>query len=56
MAEIKKRVMENSVVNITRSGKHCKSSFLKKDHLSRDIGEGSKPTKPKGKEEKEDED
>ena len=56
MAEIKKRVMENSVVNITRSGKHYKSSFLKKDHPSRDIGERSKPTKPKGKEEKEEED
>ena len=36
--------------------KHCKPSFLEKDHLGRDIGEGSKPIEPKGKEEKEEED
>ena len=44
------------MTNITRSGKHYKPSFLEKDHPSRDIGEGSKPTETKGKEEKEEED
>ena len=44
------------MANIMRSGKHYKPSFLEKDHPSRDIGEGSKPMKPKGKEEKEEED
>ena len=48
--------MENNVANITRSGKHYKPSFLEKDHPGRDIREGSKPTEPKGKEEKEEED
>ena len=48
--------MEDNVTNITRSGKHYKPSFLEKDHPGRDIGEGSKPIKPKGKEEKEEED
>ena len=48
--------MEDNVTNITRSGKHYKPSFSEKDHPSRDIGEGSKPTKTKGKEEKEEED
>ena len=43
------------MANITRSGKHYKPSFLEKDHLGRDIGEGSKPTEPKGKEENEEE-
>ena len=38
------------MANITRIGKHYKPSFLEKDHPSRDIGEGSKPTKPKEKE------
>ena len=56
MAELKKRVIENNVTNITRSGKHYKPSFLEKDHLGRDMGEGSKPMEPKGKEEKEEED
>ena len=53
---MKKRVLEDNVANITRSGKHYKPSFLEKDYLGRDIGERSKPTKPKGKEEKEEED
>ena len=56
MTELKKRVIEENVANITRSRKHYKPSFSKKDHPSRDIGEGSKPTKPKGKEENEEED
>ena len=30
--------------------------FLEKDHLSRDLGEGSKPMEPRGKEDKEEED
>ena len=56
ITELKKRVMEDNVVNITRSGKHYIQSFLEKDHLGKDIGEGPKPTEPKGKEEKEEED
>ena len=56
MTELKKRIMENNVANITRSRKHYKPSFLEKDHPGRDIREGSKPTEPKGKEEKEEED
>ena len=48
--------MKENMANTTRSGKHYKSSFLEKDHPSRDIGEGSKPKKPKGKEENEEED
>ena len=51
ITELKKRAMKNNVENITRSGKHYKPSFLEKDHLGRDIGEGSKLTEPKGKEE-----
>ena len=45
--ELKKRVLEENVANITRSGKHCKPSFLEKDHPGRELGEGSKPTEPK---------
>ena len=45
--------IEDNVANITRSGKHYKPSFLEKDHLGRYRGEGSKPTKPRGKEDKE---
>ena len=57
VTELKKRVLEDNVANITRSGKHYKPSFLEKDHPSRDLGEGSKTIEPKGKEdEKEEED
>ena len=56
ITEMKRRVIEDNVVNITRSGKHYKPSFIEKDHPGRDIGEGSKPMEPKGKEEKEEED
>ena len=35
--ELKKRVIEDNVANITRSEKHYKPSFLEKDHLGRDI-------------------
>ena len=56
MTELKKRVLEDNVANITRGGKHYKPSFLEKDYLGRNMGEGSKPTKLKGKEEKEEED
>ena len=55
MTELKKRVIEDNVANITRSGKHYKPPFLEKDRLSRDIGEGSKPSEPKGKKEKKEE-
>ena len=48
--ELKKKVLEDNVANITRGGKHYKPSFLEKDHLGRDLREGSKPTKPRGKE------
>ena len=54
--ELKKRVMEDNVANITTSGKHYKPSFLEKDHLGRDLGEGSKTLEPKEKEDKEEED
>ena len=53
MIEWKRRVLEDNVANITRSGKHYKPSFLEKDHLGRDLGEGSKSTEPRGKEDKE---
>ena len=53
--ELKKMVLEDNVANITRNGKHYKPSFLEKDHPGRDLGEGSKLTKPKGKEDKEEE-
>ena len=55
MTELKKRVIEDNVANIIGSGKYYKPSFLEKDHPGRDIGEGSKPTKPKGKEKREEE-
>ena len=54
--ELKKRVLKDNVANITRSGKHYKPFFLEKDHPGRDLGEGSKPTKPKGRKDKEEED
>ena len=56
MTELKKKIVEDDMANITRSGKHYKPSLLEKDHLGRDIGEGSNSTKPKRKEEKEEED
>ena len=37
ISELKKRVIEDNMANITRSGKHYKPSFLEKDHLGRDI-------------------
>ena len=55
MTKLKKRVLEDNVANITRSGKHYKPSFLGNDHPGRDLEEGSKPTEPKGREEKEEE-
>ena len=45
MSELKKRVPNDNVANITRSGKHYKPSFLKKDHPSRNVEEGSKPVR-----------
>ena len=56
ITKLKKMVVEEDVANITRSAKHYKPSFLEKDHPGRDIGKGSKLTKSKGKEEKEEED
>ena len=56
MAKLKRRVIEDNMANITKCVKHYKPSFLEKDHPSWDIGEGSKPIEPKGKEEKEEED
>ena len=56
MTELKKRVLEDNVANITRSWKHYKPSFLKKDHLGRNMEEGSKLVEPKWKEEKEEKD
>ena len=37
ISELKKRVIEDNVANITRSEKHYEPSFLEKDHLGRDI-------------------
>ena len=34
---MKKRVLEDNVTNITRSGKHYKPSFLEKDHPGRNM-------------------
>ena len=56
VTELKKRVLEDNVANITRSGKHYKPSFLEKDYLGRDLEEGSKPMEPRGKEDKKEED
>ena len=56
MTKLKKRILEDNVANITRSGKHYKPSFLEKDHFGRDLGEGSKPTEPRRKKDKEEED
>ena len=56
VTELKKRVLEDNVANIIRSGKHYKPSFLEKDHPGRDLGEGSKTSELKGKEDKEEED
>ena len=56
VTELKKRVLEGNVENITRSGKHYKPSFLEKDHPGRNMGERSKPMEPNKKEEKEEED
>ena len=51
ITELNKGIIRDNVANITRSGKHYKPSILEKDYLGRDIGEGSKPTEPKEKEE-----
>ena len=56
VTELKKRVIEDNVANITRSGKHYNLSFLEKNHPGRNMGEGSKPMEPKEKEEKDEED
>ena len=56
MIELKKRVLQDNVANITKSGQHNKPPFLEKDHSSRNVGEGSKPMELNGKEEKKEED
>ena len=56
VTELKKTVFKDNVANITTSGKHYKPSFLENDYLGRDLGEGSKPTEPRGNEDKEEED
>ena len=56
VTELKKKVLEDNMANITISGKHYKPSFLEKDHPDRDLREGSKPIEPRGKEDKEEED
>lgn len=53
MFELKKWILEYDVENVTRSGKHYKSSFLEKDHPGRNLEEGSRPSGLNGKEEKE---
>ena len=47
MTELKKRVPEDNIANITRSRKHYKPSFLEKDYPGRNMGEGSKHLKVK---------
>ena len=54
VTELKKRVLEDNVANITRSRKHYKPSSLEKDHPSRNLEERSKPTEPKGDKEEKD--
>ena len=56
VTELKKRLLEDNVSNITSSGRHYEPSFLEKDHPSRNMREGSKPMEAKMKEEKEEED
>ena len=56
MSELKRRGLNDDVENITRSWKHYKPSFSKKDHPGRNMEEGLKPIELKGKEEKEEED
>ena len=43
VTELKKKVFEDNVTNITRSGKHYKPSFLENDHPGRDLGKGPSP-------------
>ena len=37
MFELKKRIQEDDVTNVTRSGKHYKPSFLERDPLERNV-------------------
>ena len=52
--ELKKKVFEDNMANITKSGKHYKPSSLEKGHPRKDLGEGSKPIEPKEDKEEED--
>ena len=51
MTKLNKGIIKDNVANITSSGKHYKPSILEKDYPGRDIGEESKSTEPKEKEE-----
>ena len=53
--ELKKKVLDDNVANRTKSRKHYKPSFLEKDHLDKDLREGSKPTESRGTKEEEEE-
>ena len=52
---MKKKVLDDNVANRTKSRKHYKPSFLEKDHLDKDLREGSKPTESRGTKEEEEE-
>ena len=56
MTKLKKRVIKAMWPILLEVGNITNYPFLEKDHPSRDIGEGSKPTEPKAKEEKDEED
>ena len=53
MSKLKKRIQENDVANVNRSGKHLKLSFLDKYHVGRNLGEGSRPVGINGNDQKE---
>ena len=53
--ELKKKFLDDNVANRTKSRKHYKPSFLEKDHLDKDLREGSKPTESRGTKEEEEE-
>ena len=52
MSKLKKRILDDDVANITRSGKYYKPSFLEKDHPGKNTREGSKPMVSKVKKRK----
>ena len=52
MSKLKKRILDDDVANITRSGKYYKPSILEKDHPGRNVEEGSKPLDSMGRKKK----